>query len=150
MAETSSDSWPPTGARLLTEAARFIGTPYKLGGRTPAEGWDCWRCVKFLRGHLFGRQSPCAGDAVPEECFCRPAGIAAHMEAQVKASLAMWRPVAPKAGAAVLLTVFGRAAHVGLLLDDHQFIHAQLGCETVVSSLREPMWKDRVRGVYDA
>lgn len=134
---------------VLRVAGAYVGVPYVLRGRDPG-GWDCWGCLRFGRKALFGKDSPCVSDAYDLAEAASPARLAAHMEGLVAQSISLWRPCAAQASAAVLLKVFGRPAHVGLLLDDMNFLHAQIGCETVISRLDEPMWAQRLLGCFDA
>lgn len=128
--------------------AAYVGVPYRLHGRDPA-GWDCRGCVDYLRRVIFNKVGPSLDGDVPIEATASAARIAEVMEAQVRERLSAWTPCAARPGAVVLLEVFGRPAHVGLMLTPRDFIHAMAGCETVISRLDEPRWSNRVRGVFD-
>lgn len=133
---------------LRAQAAPFVGAPYRLLGRDPA-GWDCWGCVRWLRGHLVGRESPCWGAAYSLEDTL-DFGLPAKAEALIAARLAAWaRQDQPAAGQVVLLEVFERAAHVGFMLNDRDFIHAWEGVNTVMAATTDNRWHDRVLGFYD-
>lgn len=134
---------------LVAAAVPFIGAPYRLNGRAPA-GWDCWGCVRWLRQHLLGRASPCWSEAYGIEDTLG-GGLPAKAEDLITARLAAWRVQAqPSAGQVVLLTVFDRAAHVGLMLNPTDFIHAWEGVDTVMASIHDDRWARRLRGFYDA
>ncbi|MET3665897.1 NlpC/P60 family protein [Caulobacter sp. 1776] len=134
---------------LVTRAAGFVGTPYRLMGRTP-EGWDCWGCVSWLRQQLLEVASPSAGDGyLPEDAVGgRLIDTSAGL---IAASLGRWRLLdGPRPGAVALIEVFGRPAHVGLVLDRRAFIHAWEGTDTVIERLSDERWARRARGFYDA
>jgi len=136
---------------LLAQAAPFVGAPYRLHGRIP-DGWDCWGCVHYLRETLLGKATPSWADLYSPLDGASGARILADKTQRLIAErLHAWTAVPPRAGAVVLLTVFDRAAHVGLMLDGHNFIHA-LGTQpaTVINTTRDPRWVHRVRGFYDA
>lgn len=46
-AESASRPAPPA-ARVMGEAEEYLGTPYKWGGSTPDEGFDCSGYVKYV------------------------------------------------------------------------------------------------------
>lgn len=130
-------------------AAAYIGTPYLGMGRTPA-GWDCWGCVAWLRAALLDRPSPCAGDAyAPEDAI--GGQLIDTAAGLIAASLGRWRRLdGPAPGAVALIEVFGRPAHVALVLDRRTMIHAWEGVDTVIERLTDERWARRVRGFYDA
>lgn len=135
-------------AAILRIASEFVGVPYRLHGLTP-DGWDCRGCVAYCRRLLFGKAGPSLeGRLTPAETASMQ-GTAEAMERFVRDRIAEWRPVAAGPGAVVLLEFYGRAAHVGLLLDHNNFIHAMPGAETVINRLDDARWARRLRGVFD-
>lgn len=60
-----------------------------------------------------------------------------------------WSEVEPRPGAVVLFRVFGRNAHVGLVLSGADFVHSFGGQETTILRLDNPAWSGRIRGFYD-
>ena len=137
-------------ANLLSAAAAYVGVPYRLHGRD-LEGWDCWGCVGFARQALFGKGTPCWAEVFDQiEPHASAARIPEAAEALIRERLSAWREVSCGPGAVVGLLVYGRLAHVGLMLDRTHFLHAMSGARTVITRLTDPRWSGRVRGFYDA
>jgi cell wall-associated NlpC family hydrolase len=61
-----------------------------------------------------------------------------------------WTPAAKpyRAGDAVVLRVENRPWHVGLMLNDDDFIHVMPGLDAAIESITGPRWGRRVVGVY--
>jgi len=139
---------PADSAAIFRIASEFVGVPYVLHGKDPG-GWDCRGCVRYCRRVLFGKTGPSLDGELTLAESASFGGIAEAMERFVRDRLSQWHPVASQPGAVALLEFYGRPAHVGLLLDHTNFIHAMPGCETVISRLDEPRWRGRLRGVFD-
>lgn len=133
----------------LERAAGYLGAPYRLHGRTE-QGWDCWGCVAALRAKLFERPTPSWADAYTPLDGVTPVALADTAARLITERLAAWRPVAPAPGAVALFSLFGRPAHVGLLLTPTDFIHALGGCDTAIERLSAPRWAPRLIGCFDA
>lgn len=133
---------------LSRHAGAYVGVPYQLHGRSPA-GWDCRGCVGWLREHLLDAPTPFWGDEYPLTGLSRTAFADAVAEL-ITERLSAWREVEPASGVVVLLTLFQRPAHCGLMLDRRNFIHAERGPATAINRIDEPRWASRVRGFYEA
>lgn len=134
----------PVSADPITRAAAYLGRPYRSHGRTP-EGWDCWGCFGYLRAELFGR--PVASWA--EVYGVRDLKEPARISALIGERLGAWRRVQARAGAGVLMTLYGYPAHVGLMLSQTEFIHVLDGCATAIARVSDLRWKHRIEGFYD-
>jgi cell wall-associated NlpC family hydrolase len=134
---------------ILQRAAPFVGTPYRLHGRSPA-AWDCWGCVAYLRESLFDKPTPSWADVYTLEDGANAVRLAKVVEERVRERLHAWRRVPAQPGAVVLLSFFDRVAHIGLMLTHQDFIHALHGCETVIDRIDGPRWSTRHRGCFDA
>lgn len=126
-------------------AAAYVGVPWRARGDDPA-GWDCRGCVVYLRREIFGLASPGMG-----RDFYTAADVksAATVEGMIRDRSAAWVPVQAAPGALILFEVFGRAAHIGLVLSGTDFVHSFGGQETTILRLDHPAWSRRIRGFYD-
>lgn len=150
-----------TPAEVLAAAGQFVGVPYKEHGDTPA-GWDCRGCVRHLRREIFGLESPGMDPAEYTVRDVKDLDLVADLMA---ARRGLWRELArfedePPAervrqvgtlrpGAVILFSVFGRDAHVGVLLTRRDFAHTLAGQETTILRLDGDRWSSRIRGAYD-
>ncbi len=115
------------GHRIATTALEFRGVPYRNGGADPT-GFDCSGLVAFVFRH-YGRPVP------------------RHTSAQFEVGT----PVAPgtlRAGDLVFFsTVAPGASHVGIALDDDEFVHAPSSKGVVrVERLTADYWRRRFVG----
>lgn len=106
--QTVSLQRPPSsdwGDRLVSHARKYLGTPYRHGGISPATGFDCSGFVYYLYGATFQQRIP-----------RMPADMAREGISVARSDL--------KIGDLVL---FGSAAaftHVGIYVGNDSFIHA--------------------------
>lgn len=115
---------------VVNYALSLQGAPYRYGKASPEEGFDCSGFVQ----HVYGKQ----GIRLPRTVR------------EMAASL----PSAPKndlhAGDLVLFdTIRNKASHVGLYIQDSQFIHApssRVG-KVQISSLENQYWRNHFIGV---
>lgn len=49
---TSTQTLDKQNSQLISYAKQFLGVPYKYGGNTPSEGFDCSGYVKFVYNHF--------------------------------------------------------------------------------------------------
>ena len=134
---------------VLAEAGQFVGVPYRLGGRSPA-GWDCWGCVAHVRQALFGKVTPSWAETYSPLDGANPVRLADVVERLIRERLDAWSPCPPRPGAVALFSLYGRPAHVGLMLDGVVMLHALGGCETALERIDGPRWASRLIGCFDA
>lgn len=135
----------PAERKILSAAAPFVGVPYRKHGHDPATGWDCWGCARYLREHLFGLPTPSWAEVYSALDVRQPAEV----ERLILEHLSAWREIPVQPGAVLLFEVFGRRAHVGLMLTRRDFVHTLAGQETSIVELEGSIWKDRLRGAYE-
>ena len=115
----------------LTEAKKFLGTPYKWGGSTPQTGFDCSGLVQWAYAQ--------AGD--PDPARDRPADP--RHERDGGAAL----PSCSPGDLVFFRDSTGYVHHVGMSLGGDKFIHApHTGDVVKISSLDEPYYKEQFTG----
>lgn len=131
---------------VLTEAERWIGTPYRHGASRRGVSCDCLGLVRGIWRHLYSEEpeqagsyaadwaESAAGDPLLEAAQC-------HMQQRLSSE--------PEAGD---LLVFRwradvAAKHLGIMADNGRFIHAYEG-HSVMSSALVPQWRKRIAGVF--
>lgn len=126
-------------------AAAYVGLPFADGGRTPA-GLDCWGLVWLILRERFGLDLPSYAGAYPS--------TAEREEVSALVAIGVptlgWAP-APRpyrAGDGVVLRVENRPWHVGLMLNDDEFVHVPRNDFSLIDSITGSTWRRRVVGVY--
>lgn len=120
----------PEGARsVLMRAFSLVGTPYRWGGNTPQEGFDCSGLVNFVYRDMLAMKLP-----------------------RTSRELAEWQGPkvrAEKLAAAdlVFFSEQGQVFHVGIYVGEGRFIHApRTGKNVRLDRLDGPFWRDRYSG----
>jgi gamma-D-glutamyl-L-lysine dipeptidyl-peptidase len=120
---------PTETTAILATAERFLGVPYLWGGCTPA-GIDCSGFVQLvfrLHGLSIGRDTT---EQVTQ-------GRAVGFESLEPGDLVFFGPSGPASE---------RVTHVGMMRNDHTFIHARGGQCVKINSLKEKEWAGRLAG----
>lgn len=117
-----------TVAAVLTTARRLTGVRYVLGGSNPSQGFDCSGLVRYvLQQH--GIDMP----RTTAEQFDRGPAVD--------------RPQTSPGDLIFFSTTGPGATHVGIVLDEHQFIHAPgTGSVVRVERFDTPYWSSRFLG----
>lgn len=115
------------GQRIAATALDFRGVPYRNGGADPA-GFDCSGLVAYVFGQY--------GKAVPRQTIKQwTAGTPVPRDALQAGDLVFFSTVAPG------------ASHVGIALDDDEFVHAPSSTGVVrVERLTATYWRTRFIG----
>ncbi len=118
----------PVRDRVVKTAYRFLGTPYRFGGATPEEGFDCSGYVAYVFSKSVGLVLPHYTGAQIKE------GRPVPGDRLLPADLVFFR------------ISHRQPLHVGIYLGGNRFIHApsQDG-EVSVERLDHPYWKPRYR-----
>jgi cell wall-associated NlpC family hydrolase len=128
-AETRQDHSLMDGRRmeLIGQALSLIGIPYRLGGSSPEQGFDCSGLVQYSLNNI-GVQTP----RTTAEQF----------------SQAQPKPVDDLLPGDLIFFRIDRATnHVGIYLGGGDFIHApRAGSPVRLESLHKSYWRKRFRG----
>lgn len=120
---------------------KYIGIPYVEKGRT-TEGCDCWGLVRLIYKDEYNIDLPSfAEEYIPKDV--------AHISELVHQYNEGWQRVdTPVEGTGVLFNILGHASHMGVMIDDTNFIHCIRGAEASIASIKSPRWAKRVEGFY--
>jgi cell wall-associated NlpC family hydrolase len=120
---------------LVISAMNFLGVPYRRGGSSPEQGFDC---SGFTR-HIFERT---LGLALPHR-----ADQQAHDPGLARVARDELRP-----GDLVFFNTMRRAfSHVGIYIGDGKFIHApRTGAQVRVENMQAAYWSRRFNGARRA
>jgi cell wall-associated NlpC family hydrolase len=124
-----------TASELVLQAMHFLGVPYRRGGDSADEGFDC---SGFTR-HVFENS---IGLVLPRR---------ADQQAQAAGLLPVTREEL-KPGDLVFFNTMRRAfSHVGIYVGEGRFIHApRAGGEVRVEDMRQAYWAKRFNGARRA
>ncbi len=112
------------GDHLVSRAMKYLGTPYRYGGTTPA-GFDCSGFVYYLYGAVFGQSIP----RMPHDMAREGTPVA-------RSDL--------KRGDLVFFGYRGTFTHVGIYAGNGQFVHAtHRGSPVMVTPLDGDYYRDR-------
>lgn len=116
-------------AELVLGAIGLIGTPYRHGGDRPDSGFDCSGLVRYVARGALGVELPRQAEAI------------SRMGVEVG-------PRQLQPGDLVFFNTLGRPySHVGLYVDDGQFVHAPARRGRVrMERLSLPYWTGRYDG----
>lgn len=120
---------------------KYIGIPYTAGGRDE-NGIDCWGLVRLVYKNEFNIQLPGFEDQYLESDSERTQELIAQYREG-------WEAVeVPTEGCVILLRVMGHVSHIGIMINNHQFLHAQRGSGSSIQDIEGTRWKDRIAGYY--
>ena len=124
---------PPTASQgnwqAVHEASRLQGFPYRYGGKSPEQGFDCSGLVHYV----YARQ----GIRLPRTALSMAQDLPAVPPAQRQPGDLLFFNIEDKP-----------FSHVGLYVGRGVFVHAhRTGREVMRSSLAVPYWLERLTGV---
>ena len=121
---------PEAGARIVSAALSQVGAPYRYGGSSPEQGFDCSGLVSYV----FGQQ----GIRVPRTAAQQFAAASAIRERDLRpGDLVFFRLAGPTA----------EVSHVGIYAGDGRFVHAPQSGRTVgEASLDDDYYRPRLAG----
>lgn len=114
------------GMNIVAEANKYIGTPYRWGGTSPQTGFDCSGFVQFIFRHALQINLP----RLPVHMSRR--GERVSREELSPGDLVFFN------------TRGGKFTHVGIYVNDAQFIHAPMpGTRVTVSRMDSSYYRHR-------
>ena len=121
-------STPLTASALIASALDLVGTPYRLGGQTPATGFDCSGLVSYV--------TALHGIALPRTAAQQyGAGSAVDRDEVAAGDLIFFSTVGPG------------ATHVGIVIStdgEPRFVHAPAdGASVRIERFDTPYWQKR-------
>lgn len=121
---------PDAATRVVGTAMAQVGTPYRYGGSTPAQGFDCSGLVFYV----YGQQ----GIAVPRTAAQQFAAATPIREQDLKpGDLVFFRLAGPR----------DEVSHVGIYSGQRRFVHApQSGRRVGEASLDDEFYRERLAG----
>lgn len=120
---------------------KYIGLPYKTHGRDRS-GLDCWGLVRLVYSEEFSILLPSLSSEYAENDYSRIEDLMAQYREG-------WEPTtAPKEGDVLLFRVMGTESHVGIAINEYDFLHIRDGKDSVIDSLKNPLWKKRLIGSF--
>jgi cell wall-associated NlpC family hydrolase len=125
----------------MMNLSKYIGLPYQDRGRGPA-----FDCIGFVR-HVYREE---LGIELPD--FLRTYSSAENAESVASAineRKSDWVKVdEPKPLDLLLFNILGLPTHVGLYLNDNDFIHCFQNSNSCIERLSAVTWNRRLLGVY--
>jgi cell wall-associated NlpC family hydrolase len=124
-----------TASELVMQAMNFLGVPYRRGGNSAYEGFDCSGFTRHVFEHSIGLVLPRRAQEQATE---------AGLDKVARTEL--------KPGDLVFFNTMRRAfSHVGIYIGDGRFIHAPAtGGEVRVEDMRQAYWAKRFDGARRA
>ncbi len=132
------------GRKLSAWANNYVGLPFKADGRT-REGVDCYGLVCLVYKELHNIDlNPFTGifvEQTPEKMI----EIARIMNKDRDNWL---RGDKPQTFDMVQLRTGRHAFHVGIMVDGKRMLHVEEGIDSVIESIRSPLWANRIEWIY--
>lgn len=124
-----------TASDLVMQAMNFLGVPYRRGGNTADQGFDCSGFTRYVFQNSIGLVLPRRAD-----------------EQAKSSSLLNVKREELKPGDLVFFNTMRRAfSHVGIYVGEGKFIHApRAGGEVRVEDMRQAYWSKRFNGARRA
>jgi hypothetical protein len=123
------------------DTKNYIDIPFKPKGRG-LDGLDCWGLVRLIYKDQYNIVLP----SFSEEYDWDDNSRIQELVAQYKEG---WEQLdIPQPGNIVLFRILGEETHVGVVLENQQFIHTRPGSNCVIDSLTSIKWKNRIIGYY--
>ena len=115
----------PAGQQAVSIASSHVGVPYRFGGASPRQGFDCSGLVHYSYQQV--------GIGVPRT-------VAEQLEQSRRVQRSAAQP-----GDLLFFRIEGKPSHVGIYAGGGRFVHAPSGGKTVtMGTLSSPYWASRL------
>lgn len=122
-------------SELVLAAVNFLGVPYRRGGNSADEGFDCSGFTRHIFEHSIGLVLPRRADEQ-----ARAAGVRAVRREELKPGDLVF-----------FNTLKSTFSHVGIYIGEGKFIHApRPGSEVRIEDMRVAYWQRRFTGARRA
>ena len=120
----------------------YIGIPFKEKGRDRS-GADCWGLVRLIYKEQYNIDLPSFVNEYPS---VDDRDRIHELIAQYKEA---WNPVTgPSEGSVVLFRILGSETHIGVALNEQEFVHVREGSDSVIERFDSAVWKNRLIGHF--
>lgn len=131
---------------VLSEAERWIGTPYRHGASTLGVSCDCLGLVRGVWRSLYGCEPEAPGIYAPD--WAEVSTGDPMLEAASRHMIQRDSSVPMPGDLVVFRWRAGVAAkHLGIMAQDNRFIHAYQG-HSVMASALVPQWRNRIAEIF--
>lgn len=124
--------------------SKYIGIPFKEKGRD-FDGCDCWGLVYLFKKHYQNEDVP-----TYTEDYLTPL----HKEeihSLIVNKRSFWKEIplgSEQFGDVINLRINGKDWHVGIVIDNKQFLHVMDGIDSVCEKYNSILWKHKIAGFY--
>lgn len=133
--------------RIVLEAFEWVGTPYHHQARVKGIGTDCAQLVAGVAENVFPRLKPINTEVYSVEWHMH--NREEKMCNIIESFGCKRRELEEREPGDILTFQFGRVqSHMGILINDNQFIHARLDVGKVVINQLSGDWLERLGRVY--
>jgi len=120
---------------------KYIGLKYKEKGRD-FDGLDCWGLVRLFYKNEYKIDLPSFSSEYEQTDVQRIQDLIAQYKEG-------WESIEkPVEGSIVLFRVLGTESHVGVALNEEQFLHVRENQDSAIENLSSPFWKKRIVGYF--
>ena len=127
---------------------KYIGIPYLTNGRT-MKGVDCWGLVCLIYKEILNLDLPLINTEYSNGLDVNDTKSVFMKYEKLFVDCGDFETVRkPETFDLLLFKRSGFVSHVGLVIDDNYFIHADLGADSCVERIAHRYWNRRISGIY--